>query len=140
MLYELRQNDDKLNASVQLSLSSAYEELATIQIENPYFQKSLATAFISPEDMTVDDMMSVMSWRYRYLLVLHTTYQLRNAGVIDDATWREKVGHFTVYIQYPGMYKLFKDGAHDEFFSREFYAEIEAILTAQKAAMALRSE
>lgn len=141
VLIELRQNDDNLNASIQLSLSSAYENLATLAIEQPHFQQSLLRAYTNPEAMTVEDTMFVMSWQYRYLVVLHTTYQLRNAGIVSDEVWREKVGHFTVSLTYPAMYDLYLGSAqHDEFFSRSFYDEIEAILAEQKATVAPRNQ
>lgn len=130
---ELRQNDETLNATVQLSLSSAYEEMATFPIENPALQDSIIRAYTDPGAMTLRDDVNIMAWQYRYLMVLHTTYQLRNAGVVTEEDWKEKVGHLTVTLaSSPKMVELYEGSRiHDEFFSREFYAEIDEILATQ---------
>ena len=134
VIVELRQNDETLAASIELSLSESYEELATIGLENPHFSDSLYRIFVEPENLTPQDQMMIMSWQYRYMVVLHATFQLRNRGGVSDEMWREKASHFTVYLQYPSMYQLYKGSLHDEFFSADFYAELQSILDEQLAA------
>jgi len=132
LVIELRQNDNNLNASIQLSLSSSYEELATFGVENPAFAESMVKAVSNPEEMTVIDTMNIMSWQYRYLVVLHTTFELYRKDIIAEEVWREKVGHFTVFLTIPKLMELYGESRrHDEFFSSEFYKQIEQVYEEQ---------
>lgn len=132
VIVELRQNDDNLKAFIELSLSNSYEDLATIGIENPPFTEVLMRAVVEPEQLSVPDQMQVMSWQYRYLLVLWSTYRLKEEGLLTDDMWREKAGHFTVMLKQEPLYDLYLGSRrHNEFFSSEFYEEIEDILASQ---------
>jgi hypothetical protein len=129
--YELRQNDDTLNASIQLSLSSSYEQLATLGVENPTLTQSIARLFLG-EELDINDTMNIMGWQSRYLQVLHTTYNLRRDGIVSEAFWREKASHFTVFmVQSDRFTQIYNDGKHEEIYSPDFEAAIEAIYQEQ---------
>lgn len=132
VIIELRQNDDNLEAFIELSLSNSYEELATIGIENPQFTEALMKAIVTPDQLSVPDQMQIMAWQYRYLLVLWSTYRLNEEGLLTDSMWQEKAGHFTVMLKQEKLYDLYLESRrHNEFFSAAFYTEIEEVLAAQ---------
>lgn len=113
--YELRQNDDSLNASIQLSISSSYEELATFGIEYPQLQQSIVQVYMNPEELSNEQLISIMAWQYRYLMVLHTTYGFYLDGIVSEAFWREKASHFTVYLaQSAKMKEIYDMAKHDQ--------------------------
>ena len=135
VIVELRQNDDTLNATIQLSLSQSYEELATLGIENPAFTETILRAYTDPASMTRTDIVNIMAMQYRRQMVLHTTYNLYLEGIVSEAFWREKASHFTIdLLQSPTLKQIYEDGKHDEMFSPEFFAALEAIAEEQKAA------
>ena len=132
--YELRQNDDSLNASIQLSISQSYEQLATLNIENESLQESLIEVFTGSGEISGPTMMTIMSWQYRYLMVLFTTYNLYLDGIVTEDFWREKVSHYTVYmLQSSRMREIHLAAVHDEMFTPEFKIALEAIYAEQLA-------
>ena len=135
--YELRQNDNTLNASIQLSLSNSYEALATIAVENPILGEAIVRLFTG-EDLDIQDQVNLTAWQSRYLQVLHTTYNLYRDGIVPEDFWREKASHFTVFmVQSDRFTELYETGKHDEIFSREFEAALDAIYQEQ---LAVRTE
>lgn len=134
--YELRQNDDTLNATIQLSISESYEEISTLGIENPVLNDALVEVFTGSDEIGLDTLMTIMAWQGRYLMVLFTTYNLYLDGIVTEPFWREKASHFTVFLlQSPRMRSIYEASLHDEMFSPEFKAALETILTEQLAAI-----
>ncbi|MDH3440113.1 MAG: hypothetical protein OEM63_05140 [Gammaproteobacteria bacterium] len=132
--FELRQNDDSLNASIQLSISQSYEQLATLNIEKESLHESLMEVFTGSGEISGRTAMTIMSWQYRYLMVLFTTYNLFLDGIVTEAFWREKVSHYTIYmLQSSRMREIHLNAIHEEMFSPEFNAALEAIYTEQLA-------
>jgi len=132
--YELRQNDDSLNATIQLSISSSYEELATFSVEHPSMRDALVALFSNPDQISTEEMMVIMAWQYRYQMVLFTTYNLYTDGIVSEAFWREKVSHYTVYmLQSELMEEIHYSAMHDELFSVEFYDSLDSIFEEQRA-------
>lgn len=130
--WELRQNDDTLNASIQLSISSSYEELATYVIEQESLREAMFKVFSSPDDVSVQEMTVIWAWQYRYLMVLHTTYNLYIDGIVTETFWREKASHLTVYLlQSTKMKELYDMARHEQMFSTDFYDAVEAIYEEQ---------
>jgi len=131
IIVELRQNDQNLDATIQLSLSSAYQELASLPIENSDFAYSIMKSYGSPDELAPRETLSLMAWQYRYLLVLHTTFELRNSGIVSDEIWREKARHFTIYLRNPQLMKLYEvESKQEGLFPAEFYAAIDEIYVA----------
>jgi hypothetical protein len=134
--YELRQNDNTLNASIQLSLSNSYEELATLALENPHLAEGIVRLF-GGEALEGNDVLNIMGWQARHLQVLHTTYNLYRDGIVLEDFWREKASHFTVFMAQSDRFTaIYEQGKHDEIFSRDFEAAIDAIYQEQLAARA----
>ena len=134
--YELRQNDDSLNATIQLSISQSYEELSTLGIENPSLQDALIEVFAGSEAISPDTMTTIMAWQYRYLLVLFTTYNLYLDEIVTESFWREKASHYTVYLlQSSRMRDIHNASLHDEMFSPEFRAALDTLIADQLAAI-----
>lgn len=134
VIIELRQNDDTLSASIQLSLSNSYEEIATFGVEHPHLARSIMRLF-GGEELELTDIMNIMGWQARYIQVLHTTYNLYRDGIVSEAFWREKASHFTVFmIQSDRFSQIYFDSRHDELFSGEFDSAIEEIYQEQLAA------
>lgn len=135
VILELRQNDDTLNATIQLSLSESYEQLATFTVEHGAYADALVRAFDDPESLDGMDYLNLLSVQYRHQLVLHTTYNLYLEGIVSEAFWREKASHFTItFLEIPITKTLFDQAQHEEMFSADFIAAIEAIYQEQKAA------
>ena len=135
VIIELRQNDDTLNATIQMSVSNSFEEIATLAIENPHYSQSLVRSATNPEALEVTDIMNIMGAQYRQMLVLHTTWNLYNEGIISEEYWRERVSHFTImFLEIPLMKQLYDESLHDEMWSPDFIAAIEAIYLEQEMA------
>ena len=131
--YELRQNDNTLDASIQLSLSSSYEELATFGIENPNLSQSILRLF-GGDELDANDLLNIMGWQYRHLLILYTTFNLYQDGIVSFEIWRERASHFTVFmIQSERFTQVYNDSTHEEMFSSEFFMAIDEIYREQLA-------
>lgn len=130
--YELRQNDDNLNASIQLSVSNSYEQLATLGVENPSLREAIFELFESRGEISNETSFIIMAWQYRYLTVLFTTFNLYKDDIVSEAFWLEKASHYTVYfISLPG-FKSIHDGAiHEEMFSPDFFSALDTIYANQ---------
>ena len=126
--WELRQNDHTLNASIQLSLSNSYEELATMPFEYPLLGEAIAVTVADADALTSEQFMAVMSWQYRNQLVVYTTYNLYVEGIIDEALWRERASQFVVFLKIPAMRRIYEEAQHDELFSPEFQAALMSLL------------
>lgn len=141
LVFELRQNDDSLNASIQLAISKSYEELATYVIEQDSLKRAVFATFVSPDELSAEHLTDIMAWQYRYLMVLHTTYNLYQDGIVTESFWREKAAHLTVYLLQSGKMKEIYDSArHDEMFSAEFYNALESIYEEQLHEMRERTQ
>ena len=141
VVIELRQNDDTLNATIQLALSNSYEEISTLVVEHPHYADSLMRGYGDPESLTPSDLINLMAVQYRQMLVLHTTWNLYNAGIIPESYWRERVSHFTIaFLESPSIKQIYDGSLHDELFSEAFIVAIDDIYQQQRAAREARGQ
>ncbi len=124
VILELRQNQDTLDATIQLSLSAAYQEISSRVVENRDFAEVLEKAFWSPDDLDTPDAIRLTNWIAEYLVLLFATYELRNQGVVSEATWEHNARIFTYYLASPNFRDLYEKWSRDTF-PEEFFLAIE---------------
>ena len=117
VVFELRQNQESLDASIQLALSAAHQEIASRVVENRDFAEVLEKSFWRPDDLDTPDAIRLTNWIQEYLVLLFATYELRNKGVVSEATWEHNARYFANFLVSPN----FRD--HYEKFSRDTFPE-----------------
>ncbi len=125
VILELNQNQKSLNASIQLSLSSAYQEIASRPIENREFAVVLSKIFSRPEDVDQVDTIQVVNWNQEFLSVLYATYELRKDGVISDELWDHNARQFAGFLRIPSYRKIYERFSR-HLYPEEFFVEIES--------------
>ena len=117
VILELRQNQDTLDASIQLSLSSGYQEIASRPVENREFAAVLYKAFVNLDDLDMVDKIQLMNWNQEQLTLLYATYELRNSGIVPEAVWDHNAKWFASFLKTPNILEFY------ETYSRHVYPE-----------------
>ena len=99
VLFELRQNQESLDASVQLAISAAYQELSGRAVENRDFAEVMEKILWGPDDLDTPDRIRLTFWIQENLVLLFATYELRNKGVVSEATWIHNARMFGFFLE-----------------------------------------
>ena len=102
VVMELRQNRQSLDATAQIAIATALQEVGSRQTENADLAEIITRWFLGAPDPTslfgiegvsVADGTRFMSWMSEWTTVLFTTWELKNAGVVDC----RRVGRSLIY-------------------------------------------
>jgi hypothetical protein len=124
VVFELRQNQKSLDASIQLTLSAAHQEIASRVVENRDFAEVLEKSFWRPDDLDIPDAIRLTNWIQEYLVLLFATYELRNKGVVSEATWEHNALYFAGFLENPNFRDHYEKYSRDTF-PEEFFLAIE---------------
>lgn len=124
LLVELRQNQASLDATIQLSLSASYQDIASRPIENREFAEVLGKVFTDPDSMDMLDTIQMMSWSQEYLAMLYAAYELRQQDVISEAVWQQHAKYFAAFLANPN-YREFFDATMRSIYPEAFFVAIE---------------
>lgn len=125
VVLELRQNQASLDAGIQLSLSSAYQDISSRLIENREFAAVLYKVFTTPDELDPVDTLQVVSWTQEYLSLLYATYELRQKGIVSDELWRQNARYFAAFLKIPGYRQIYQTHSR-QVYPEEFFVAIEA--------------
>ena len=131
VLLELRQNDRVLAATVQLSLSSAYQEIASRPIENVEFAATVRRMFVAPDSLSDVEVVQAVNWISEWGAVLFAAYELREAGAISEETWHQHARNFALFFESPWFRDSVVSGFSD-LYPPEFVAEFERLAPSPK--------
>ena len=126
VIVELRQNERALSATVQLSLSASYQEIASRPIENAEFAATVRRMFLAPDSLSDVEVVQTANWIYEWGTVLFAAYELREAGAISEETWQQHARNFALFFEYPD----FRDSVMSDFstlYPPEFVADLERL-------------
>ena len=125
VILELRQNQDTLDASIQLSLSSGYQEIASRPVENRQFAAVLVKAFGNLDDLDMVDKVQLMNWNQEQLTLLYATYELRNSGIVSEAVWDHNANWFATFLETPQILEFYETYSR-HVYPEDFFLEIES--------------
>ena len=125
IVLELRQNQASLDAFIQLSLSSAFQEIQSRPTENRDFATVLYKGFVDPDDLDMVDTIQIVNWIQEHLSVLYATYEPRNEGIISEEVWALNARYFALMLETPSVRELYEN--YSRFvYPEEFFLALES--------------
>ena len=125
VVLELRQNQASLDASIQLTLSAAYQEISSQAVENGDFAEVLEKVFVRPDDLDTVDSIRLTNWTQEYIVLLFATYELRNKGVVSEELWVHNARYFAWFLEDPS-YRQHYNQFNRDIFPEEFFLALES--------------
>ncbi|MEN8374564.1 MAG: hypothetical protein ABFS34_03880 [Gemmatimonadota bacterium] len=126
VIVELRQNQKNLDATVQMSLASAYQEVASRAVENPQFAETIFRMFSTPDSLTEVELVQAINWTSEWAAIVFAASELRATGAISEETWLQHASNFSLFLKDD----WFRDFFRAQFavsYPAEFMAELDSL-------------
>jgi len=99
VVVELRQNRQNLDATVELGVSAAYQDITSRAIENPQFAEVILKTFTAPDSLTGAEFVQVINWMAEWSAVLFASWELRNRGITSEDAWLRHGRSFVLFFE-----------------------------------------
>ena len=124
--FELRQNQTQLNADVELSLASSYQQVLGRSTENEHVAEILFTAYTDPDSLTPIQYLQLMSIHGEWMAIIYATFELRESGAIDEDTWHFHSAQYLSFLQTEWMQNFWRGIHHEGMYPPGFLEELES--------------
>jgi hypothetical protein len=118
-----------------MSIAAAYQEVSSRQIESAEFADVTVRTFIAPADVVASDplfglttveFVRLTSWMSEWTSILFATWELRESGVVSDATYNIHADSFVGFLCFPHVKRVWEStvGTHPDAFKEDVRSRI----------------
>lgn len=128
---ELQQTRVSMQADVELTLAQSYQVLMGRSIELPHVAEIILMANTQPEQLEPVQFVGILAWTAEALNLAFATWQLREMGAIEEATYRQHVTYIAASFQAEFMQGMWRDNLN--LYPEAFQVEMAGLLSENAA-------